>query len=376
MQKQEHIVFKRASNRHHEEHHGGAWKVAFADFMIALMALFLVLWLLQVVDQKERRAIVAYLNSSSIFDEGAGNPFDTANSLSPIDFGGEAADLSSHDAAQTITSFFDGNGDGPESDALIPGSFETQEQLTLLAEVVEEMAKQAAAQGNVMVDVTPQGLRIILQDDFRQNMFSRGGAQLTPFFEDLLLAIAPIFKQISNQLIISGHTDATRFKGHFSSKSNWELSASRANVARQTLIAGGMPENRVLQVAGMSDRALLNHEEPDASENRRIELFILTTPAAQVLDTLFGSKNPDNPVNKARQAAEQNQPVLRRQLVQNHPVSDSHRQPAATSMPDQEPGLVLDKGLGPDQGPGHIQATHQAEVHLLTARISQPSPLS
>ncbi|OLQ79132.1 chemotaxis protein [Photobacterium proteolyticum] len=319
MQKNEQVVFKRSVRRHDDSHHGGAWKVAFADFMIALMALFLVLWLMQVVDQQERRAIVAYLNSSSIFDEGSGNPFDTSSSLSPIDFGGDASDLSSHNAAMTVSSFFDGNGDGPESDALVPGSFETQEQLTILAKVVEEMVKQIAAQGNVMVDVTPQGLRIILQDNYKQHMFSRGGSQLTPFFEDLLLAIAPVFKKIQNQLIISGHTDATQFNSHFSSQSNWELSASRANVARQTLIAGGMPEQRVLQVAGMSDRALLNVDVPEASENRRIELFVLTTPAAQVVDALFGS-SPGNEIDKARQKADFNQPVLRRDLAQ-HTVS-------------------------------------------------------
>lgn len=334
MQKHEQIVIKRSGRRHGHEHHGGAWKVAFADFMIALMALFLVLWILQVVDQKERQAIVAYINSSSVFDEGSGNPFDTANSLSPIDFGGDASDLSSHNAAMAITSFFDGNGDGPESDALVPGEFETQEQLAVLAKVVEEMAKQVSAQGNVMVEVTPQGLRVILQDNYIQHMFSRGGSQLTPYFEDLLLALAPVFKKIKNQLIISGHTDATQFKSRSNSKSNWELSASRANVARQTLIAGGMPEQRVLQIAGMSDRALLNDEEPSASENRRIELFVLTTPAAQVVDSLFGGSSDSelSELEKARQKAESNQPVLRRDFIHHTVTPKNDTQAAPTSL--------------------------------------------
>lgn len=332
MQNTEQIVFKRAAKRHSHQQHGGAWKVAFADFMIALMALFLVLWLMQVVDQKERKAIVAYVNSASVFDEGAGNPFDTANSLSPIDFGGEAADLSSHNAAMTIKSFFDGNGDGPERDALIPGSFETQEQLAILASVVEETAKQVSAQGNISVDVTPQGLRIILQDDFKQNMFHRGSANLTPFFEDVLLSIAPIFKQISNSLIISGHTDATPFKRQFSNRSNWELSSSRANVARQTLIAGGMPSNRVLQVAAMAERALLNKQSPNASENRRIELFILTTPAASVVDALFGTGNPDNIIEKAYEKARFNQPVLRSDYINHSVTQPKEIQPVVSNL--------------------------------------------
>ncbi|PWI33012.1 chemotaxis protein [Vibrio albus] len=312
MQNHEQVVFKRSYKSGHDEAHGGAWKVAFADFMIALMALFLVLWLSSVVDQEEREAIVSYLNSSSVFDGEAGNPFDTSSSMHPIDFGGSANDLSSHNAAVTNASFFSGNGDGSQSNSLIQGKYETQEQLAVLAKVVEEMIRQISAQGNIMVEVTPQGLRIVLQDDYKQHMFNRGGAELTPFFEDLLLALAPVFQRVENPLIISGHTDATRFKSH-NSRSNWELSASRANVARQTLQSGGMPDNRVLQVTGMSDRALLNAESPTASENRRIELFVLTSPAAEIVDALFGKHQPNNALDKARQQARFNQPVLRRE---------------------------------------------------------------
>ena len=312
MSNHEQVVFKRVNKHHDEEHHGGAWKIAFADFMIALMALFLVLWILSVVDQKEREAIVSYFNSSSVFDGEAGNPFDTSSSIQPIDFGGSANDLSTHSTAVTTASFFSGNGEGPESNALTQGTFETQEQLEVLAKVVEEMIRQVSAQENVLIDITPQGLRIVLQDDDKQHMFNRGGAKLTPFFEDLLLALAPVFQRVENPLIISGHTDATRFKNYYN-RSNWELSASRANVARQTLRSGGMPDDRVLQVTGMSDRALLNSDTPTASENRRIELFVLTSPAAQMVDALFGNSEPNNEVDKARQQAQFNQPVLRRE---------------------------------------------------------------
>ncbi|MDO6705498.1 flagellar motor protein MotB [Photobacterium sp. 1_MG-2023] len=320
MQRHDQIIIKRARRNEHDVGHGGAWKVAFADFMIALMALFLVLWILAIVDQSERKAIVAYMNSASLFDQGVGNPFDSSSSMSPIDFGGEASDLSSHDAAMTVTSFYDGNGDGQYTESLVQGTYDTQEQLKVLAKVVEELAKQASAEGNVHVDVTPQGLRIVLQDDYRQNMFHRGSSELTPFFEDLLLELAPIFHKIQNPLIISGHTDAVRFNRNRSEKSNWELSASRANVARQTLIAGGAPENHVLQVAGMADRAPLNPNEPDASENRRIELFVLTTSAARMVETLFKgpSKAEDGPaVQQAREHAEFNQPVIRQDFVKN-----------------------------------------------------------
>lgn len=322
MQRQEHVVFKRAKSHEHDNHHGGAWKVAFADFMIALMALFLVLWVMQVVDQEERKAIVAHLNSSSIFDKSYGNPFDTSQSISPIDLASDSSVPSRHDSTHTVNSFFDGDGEGPETDSLIPGTFDTQERLAALARVIQETVHQSSAQGNVNVTVTPQGLRIVLQDDYKQHMFGRGGSKLTPFFEDLLVALAPVFKHVANPVIISGHTDATPFSSRFSTTSNWELSASRANVARHTLVAGGMPDNRVLQVTGMSDRALLNDSDPESSENRRIELFVLTTPAAEVLETFFGNQD-DSQLQKAKQQAEFNQPVVRQDVINYTPASDS-----------------------------------------------------
>ncbi|MHC6803674.1 flagellar motor protein MotB, partial [Vibrio antiquarius] len=238
MQKQEHVVFKRAKAHSHDEPHGGAWKVAFADFMIALMALFLVLWVMQVVDKEERKAIVAHLHSSSVFDKSYGNPFDTSQSISPIDLAQDSSVPSKHNSNHVVSSYFRGDGDGPEIDSLIPGNFDTQEQLAALAKVIERMTAQINAQGNVNVTVTPQGLRIVLQDDYKQHMFSRGGAELTPFFEDLLLALAPVFQRVNNPLIISGHTDAIPFKKRFGRQSNWALSASRADVARNTLVEG------------------------------------------------------------------------------------------------------------------------------------------
>ncbi|GAL22608.1 flagellar motor rotation protein MotB [Vibrio maritimus] len=106
MQKHEQVVFKRASRSHHHESHGGAWKVAFADFMIALMALFLVLWVMQVVDKEERKAIVAHLQMASVFDQSTGNLFDTSQSISPIDLATDSSVASRHDSVHTVSSFF------------------------------------------------------------------------------------------------------------------------------------------------------------------------------------------------------------------------------------------------------------------------------
>ncbi|AUI88579.1 chemotaxis protein [Vibrio azureus] len=318
MQNQEQVVFKRARTRYDADFHSGAWKVAFADFMIALMALFLVLWVMQVVDKEDRKAIMAHLHSSSVFDKSYGNPFDSKQSISPIDLAQDSSVPSQHDSNHVVHSYFQGDGEGPEMDALIPGQFDTQEQLAQLAKVMEVLIKQSRADGNVNITVVPQGLRLVLQDDNHHTMFARGGSTLTPFFEDLLLAFSPVFQRVTNTLIISGHTDSIPFKGNLDKRSNWDLSSARAGVARNTLVRGGMPEERVFQVTGMSSRLPLSPDQPESSENRRIELFILTTSAQEVLEGLFGSghkeSNDNNELNKAKQSAEMNQPVTRQKI--------------------------------------------------------------
>lgn len=318
MQKHEQVIYKRAAHRHEEEHHGGAWKVAFADFMIALMALFLVLWIVQAVDKDDRKEIATQMAVMSVFDTAMASMFDTSPSNSPIDFESDSAAISSNQSMLTAASFYQGDRDGLESDSLIDGTFDTQERLEVLAKVVKKMVNQTNAEGNVDVIVTPQGLRIVLQDNSQESMFQRGGSNITPYFEDILFALAPIFQRVDNPVIISGHTDGTRYLNNQGRLSNWELSASRANSARQTLIASGMPDQRVLQVTGMSDRSLLNPQDPLASENRRVELFILTTAVANTINTLFGSEE-GNELQKARQKAEFNRPVSR-QEANHYPV--------------------------------------------------------
>src|SRR5690606_8782651 len=153
------------------------------------------------------------------------------------------------------------------------------------------------------------GLRVIIRDNKQQQMFVRGQIRMTPFFEDLLLSLGPVFKKVQNKLIISGHTDNTAFSG--SQYSNWELSGDRALQARQVLAAGGMPVERVAQVAAFSANRPLNEQDKGSSENRRIELLILTTAAEAELNQLFSPASKDNAVQQAATAASYNQPVGR-----------------------------------------------------------------
>ncbi|WKE66548.1 flagellar motor protein MotB [Gallaecimonas kandeliae] len=319
------VIIKRQSRRaSHDVVSGGAWKVAFADFTLALMSLFLVLWLLAVTQEKDRKVVAESLRNYSVFDK-SHNPFDLANSPYPIDLEGEPA-VVERIAAQLLTSGDrkagialnsqvpkgdrePGKGLGPKLDSVLDGQFESPQSLALLAKVVKAMARQLTASDNLDVEVVPQGLRISIQDDNERQMFARGSVKMNPFFEDLLMALAPVFQHVKNGLVLSGHTDAVPYQGQ--QYSNWELSGGRALLARRVLEAGGMPKDRVLQVSAMSDRTLSDKDHPEASANRRIEILLLTKQAQAALLAIFDRSQPGNAVTQASDAAEANAPVTR-----------------------------------------------------------------
>lgn len=325
------IVIKRG-RRHHKEKHGGAWKVAFADFTLAMMAFFMVLWILEVSNLKERSEIASYMRTHSIFD-GSPNHFDPQNSPFPVDLGGTPS-VVERDSANSVppenpipgmSEFLQVLGAEPDPNAgkgdrlnsLIDGQFETPEELALLLQAFNDLAAENNAESNLQVDVVPSGLRVIIRDNHENQMFKRGQIHMTPFFEDLLLSLGPIFKKIQNKIIISGHTDITSFSG--TQYSNWELSGDRALQARQVLVAGGMPSDRIAQVAAFASTRLINEQDKTSSENRRIELLILTTKAQAELEQLFspGNTTPSGPaVQQAAEAARHNQPVMRTDRLQ------------------------------------------------------------
>lgn len=295
MRNPEQIIIKRQQRRNSQPKGGGAWKVAFADFTLAMMSLFLVLWILAVSNQEEREIVASRLRDYSIMDNEA-NPFDIQNSPYPVDFEGnpsvleEMAPQYTQDG-QLKPNFQQGNQGSkkrPENlgyDSLTPGHYDNPEQMQLLAQVIQKLGENMQAQNNLELQIVPQGLRILIRDDDQREMYARGSSRVTPFFHHLLMALAPVFQRVENPLMISGHTDSTPFAGD--NYSNWELSADRAMTARRVLLAGGMPGQRVAQVVGMADTMLENKQDPKGSANRRIELLVLTDKAQNDLAALF-----------------------------------------------------------------------------------------
>jgi len=284
-------VVKRGGGKHHEEEHGGAWKVAFADFCLALLCLFLVLWLMAARQTESLQEIV---RSSSMLAEGQGQVSDT--------LGGPRGSLIDR---HPLPSSLDGKKPSREGSGahaldesgqgarLSKSRLESRADLQELARILESMGEKAGLSGHVQTVVTPYGLRVMLHDTERQGMFQLGSSNPSESFRLLLRKMGPLFAQIENQMLIVGHTDSRQYAGgELAGFSNWTLSTNRAMAARAQLMEGGMGTRSVLQVVGMADRALLYANDSTAASNRRIELLILTPGQSQAVAAMFGA--PEN----------------------------------------------------------------------------------
>src|SRR5690606_24363640 len=261
-------VIKRSSRKHDDHGHGGAWKVAFADFCLALMCLFLVMWVLAARSQ-ERAEEVMRAAGGKITDEGMG--------YMPETMGGPRGSLISREPLPR-----DPEAQPPSRDSetgLRKTRYESPQDLMQLARILADMSTDAGLGANLRSVVTPYGLRVMLHDTDRQGMFERGSAIPNERVRTLLRNMGPLFARIENQMLIVGHTDAVQYSGarDTTAFSNWALSSNRAMSARAQLMGGGMPASSVLQVVGMADRSPLDNQNPRAAVNRRIEMLILTS---------------------------------------------------------------------------------------------------
>lgn len=269
------LVIRRVKKIKKGGHHGGAWKIALADFALAMMAFFLVLWIMSVASPEELRSIEGYFQDPT----GASTAGYSAN---PIDLGGSPAkstekklDLQLPQAGSIDVQSRDkflGNG---------PDSAESKSINNMLQEEMSKMNTLLSQQKNMRIEITPLGVRITLLDDPDKPMFERGSARMMPDIENTLLSMAPIFNKVTNPIVITGHTDSSKFGG--GRVDNWDLSALRANAARHILEEGGVEDKRIAQVIGLSDTIPYNRLDTDSAENRRISITLLTDDAYKKL---------------------------------------------------------------------------------------------
>jgi chemotaxis protein MotB len=273
-------------------HHGGAWKVAYADFVTALMAFFLVMWLVASVNDQQKSAIFEYFKNpsmerglSSVSTPGGAGP--GGASTSPIELrGGLTASAPAPIA---------GSGAGmPE----VEKNTEVSEKASLetlrdeLREAIEKSKTLEEFKDQLLLDITPEGLRIQIVDAQNRPMFDLSGTQLKPYARELLLEVGKYLATVPNRVTISGHTDETPFAGGGQNYTNWELSADRANTARRTFKAAGLPDEKFARIIGMSSYVLLDEKNPRNPMNRRISVVVMTKQAEEAMRKTDNFENP------------------------------------------------------------------------------------
>ncbi|MCG5514397.1 flagellar motor protein MotB [Ectothiorhodospira shaposhnikovii] len=256
-EKKQPIVIKRIIKK--GGHHGGAWKIAFADFAIAMMAFFLLLWILSVTDDVQKAAISQYFQDPS-----------AAMGISPT-----PPHPTEGDGASPSIIDFEGAIDMERAEEMAQEL--DRQRLENLKEVLEEAMEQSQAlepfKDQLLLDITPEGLRIQIVDRENRPMFDLGSSQLMNYSTAILRELGAIINQVPNKISITGHTDARPFiRANYS---NWELSADRANAARRAMLAGGMEENKVGRVVGLGSTVLFDKENPENPINRRISIIVM-----------------------------------------------------------------------------------------------------
>ncbi len=297
------IIIKRIKKGGHG-HHGGSWKVAFADFVTAMMAFFMLMWLLGSTTPEQKAAISDYFNNPSAVP----GPGGASNSM--IKNGGEM-DVPT------------GEGMNPQQHNK-PGEIETEsddanagkatlEDIT--AEELEEMARKkerdemeslledlkkstqagqalAPFKDQLLLDITSEGLRIQIVDKENRPMFDSGSANLKSYTQTILKEVSRVINKSGNRISISGHTDRTPFAGS-NGYSNWELSADRANAARRTLVEAGLNEAKIGRVVGLSDSVLFDRTNPYNPINRRISIVVMNRDTEKAVSEGEGAAAPE-----------------------------------------------------------------------------------
>ncbi|QNI01536.1 flagellar motor protein MotB [Halomonas sp. SH5A2] len=264
------IIIRRKKVVH--AHHGGAWKIALADFMTALMALFLVLWILSVSSDEERQGVAEYFSTPLTTAITGG---DRSGSTSAIPGGGPDPTHSDGERAR-----IDLRQATRPSEQERRFFMDVQERIERAIELDPEL-RQLRSQ--LRFDLTREGLRIQVLDTEQRPMFELGSDQVAPYMRNLLRTIAPLLNELPNDLSIGGHTDNVPYAGGYRGYSNWELSNDRANASRRELVTGGLDPGQLLRVSGYADRVLLPDTEPDDPINRRIELIVLLPEIAEAI---------------------------------------------------------------------------------------------
>ena len=275
MAKEQPVIIKKIIKNKGHGHHGGAWKLAYADFVTAMMAFFLLMWLLGSTDEKTRKGISEYFQDpyeASKIDKGK---IPTLKEVAPTEIDQQS----------------------DENDQL---------QLEMLKKKIQKMIAEnselSEVKDQIKLETTPEGLRVQIIDNKKMPMFKLASSETEPQIRLILRALAPVINKLPNKITINGHTDAKPFPANQKGYSNWELSSDRANAARYELNDGGLAEEKILRVTGLSASIPYNPADTYDPMNRRISIIVMNKKTEQHILQEAGNKpaaivnNPPPPV--------------------------------------------------------------------------------
>jgi len=280
-------------------HHGGAWKVAYADFVTAMMAFFMVMWLITAVSKDQRAAIFDYFKNPSMepgksVKPAPGQMGPGGASTAAINLGGGL------DAPKTSLKKSETIGATVMTSPAAPIDLKTPEQKAaeakelvkqlekkqldaLMADLKQAISKSQALEpfkDQLLLDITPEGLRIQILDAQNRPMFDIGSSRLKPYTYTILREVAGYLRTVPNRLSITGHTDTTPYAGT-RGYTNWDLSTDRANAARRALESSGLETERISRVVGLSSSVLFDKANPRSAVNRRISIVVMNQQAEE-----------------------------------------------------------------------------------------------
>ncbi len=275
------IIIKKVKKGGHAAH-GGAWKIAYADFVTAMMAFFLLMWLLGSTSEGDKKGIADYFQSPlkvALLNSGSG----AGDSSSVIKGGGQDLTRSAGQVRR---------GDVEAARSTINLQALKHEQRVAEEARLKELAEQVSSElrnspglaqfaSQIKLDMTRDGLRIQIVDEQARPMFDSGSAVVRPHMRALLRAIGGVLSEVPNRLTLEGHTDAQPFPGGDRGYGNWELSADRANASRREMVSGGLAEDRILKVLGLASSQPYNRDDPLDPQNRRISIIVMNRGAEE-----------------------------------------------------------------------------------------------
>lgn len=272
------IIIKRVKKVAGHGHHGGAWKIAYADFVTAMMAFFLLMWLLATTTEDQRRGISDYFQNPMRVSLMGGDGVGEQTRLIPG--GGDDFQAREGEVRRADDTFLSEEAERLAKERELKALEELKETIEASIDAIPSLSQ---FKGQLLLDLTTEGLRIQIVDRENRPMFASGSAQLQPYAREILRELAALLNSPPNRISLSGHTDAVPYSGGYAGYSNWELSNDRANAARRELVASGLDPGKVMRVVGLASTVLLDKDDPQNPINRRISIVVMNREAEEAV---------------------------------------------------------------------------------------------